>query len=178
MANIRVDSAVTIFDGQTLSFKSPADCSQVTGLIVYYPDSTSTVSKEFLLADAHGENVGNIDHLFAADVIVKVVLDVDEAKAFVQNADTNAYLEGRLARTYVPHTMLASGWVGNSYSFQDLYPHESYDIEIFVASTATSEQFEAFGGAMIGGDYQSNIAVAVGDVPTIDVPIIIKVVKK
>lgn len=96
MANIRVDSSVTVFDGLALSFKSPADCSQVTGLIVYYPNGANTASKVFQFTDAHGQNVGNINHLFAANVIVKVILSVEEAKAYVQNADTNSYLEGRL----------------------------------------------------------------------------------
>ena len=95
MANIRVDSPITIFDGQALAFRSPADCSQVTGLIVYYPENGSTTYKVFQFADAHGNNIGDLD-LFAADVVVKVILDTDSSLAFVQNADTNAYLEGRL----------------------------------------------------------------------------------
>ena len=94
MALIRVDSAVELFDGQPLTFKSPADCSQVTGLVVFYPHGAETLSKEFHFADAHGNNIGDLD-LFAADAVVKVVLDLDTNLAFVQNADTNAYLESR-----------------------------------------------------------------------------------
>lgn len=75
-------------------------------------------------------------------------------------------------------TMLASNWVDNTYSFEDTYPHSAYDIAIEVAPTATAEQFEAFGGAMICGSHDSNIATALGDVPTVDIPIIIKVVAK
>jgi hypothetical protein len=94
MVNIRVDSPIEIFDGQPLTFKSPVDCSQITGLKVYYPQGDTTTSKVFQFADAHGNNVGDID-LFASNVLVKVILDVDASKAYVQNADTNAYLEGR-----------------------------------------------------------------------------------
>ena len=89
--NIRVDLNTAINDGTEVVFRSPVDCSQVTGLKVYYPDG----SKEFVFADAHGNNVGDIDHLFAENVAVKVILDVTTGMAFVQNADTNAYLEGR-----------------------------------------------------------------------------------
>ena len=89
--NIRVDSIKPIIDGMDLIFRTPVDCSQVTGLIVYYNGE----SKEFAFADAHGNNVGDIDHLFAENVVVKVILDVTTGMAFVQNADTNAYLEGR-----------------------------------------------------------------------------------
>ena len=95
--NIRVDLNLPINDGTEVVFRSPVDCSQVTGLIVYYPDNGNTISKEFAFADAHGNNVGDIDHLFAEDVVVKVILDVTKSMAFVQNADTNAYLEGRFA---------------------------------------------------------------------------------
>lgn len=101
MANIRVDSPISLFDGQAVSFKSPANCSTVTGLRVYYPEGDTTVSKVFQFADAHGNNVGGLD-LFASNVVVKVILDVSNSLAFVQNADTNAYLEGELAKKYSP----------------------------------------------------------------------------
>lgn len=94
MANIRVDSPVTIYDGLALTFRSPADCSHVTGLIVYYPDRLETASQVFQFADAHGNNIGDLD-LFAENAVVKVILDTDTNLAFVQNADTNAYLEGK-----------------------------------------------------------------------------------
>jgi hypothetical protein len=74
--------------------------------------------------------------------------------------------------------MLASGWTGNTYSFEADYPNDQYNISIEVDSTATAEQFEAFGGAMICGSADSNVATALGDVPTVDVPIIVKAVSK
>ncbi len=96
MPNIRVDVGYTIKDGSEIKFKSPVDCSVITGLVVYYPtDEGKTVSKVFAFADAHGNNVGDIDHLFAENVVVKVILDVTTGMAFVQNADTNTYLENR-----------------------------------------------------------------------------------
>ena len=99
MSNIRVDVSYTIQDGSEIVFRSPVDCSAVTGLIVYYPGTDgNTVSKVFALADAHGNNVGDIDHLFAENVVVKVILDVTESMAFVQNADTNAYLEAKFEK--------------------------------------------------------------------------------
>lgn len=96
--NIRVNLNYPIKDGTEVVFRSPVDCSQITGLKLYYLGEDGIVaSKEFMLADAHGNNVGDIDHLFAENVAVKVILDVTHGMAFVQNADTNAYLEGRLA---------------------------------------------------------------------------------
>lgn len=96
MPNIRIDLEATVINGQALTFKSPADCSQVTGLIIYYPVGDTTTSKEFKFVDAHGVDVGSgTISLFAENVLVKVILDTDSGKAYVQNADTNAYLEGR-----------------------------------------------------------------------------------
>ena len=94
--NIRVDLNKPIKDGAEVVFRSPVDCSQITGLIVYYRENGNTASKEFAFADANGNDVGNIDHLFGENAVVKVILDLDSNMAFVQNADTNAYLERRL----------------------------------------------------------------------------------
>jgi len=94
MSYIRVDQAIPVFDGQPVTFKSPASCAGVEGLKIYYPSGEGTAVATFALADAHGNNVGSID-LFAADVLVKVILDTAKGMAYVQNADTNAYLEGK-----------------------------------------------------------------------------------
>lgn len=97
MSNIRIDLDTAIFTGQQLTFRSPVDCSAITGLVVYHLDASgSQTSSNFQFTDAHGCDVGNIDHLFSADVIVKVILDVEHSKAYVQNADTNTYLENAL----------------------------------------------------------------------------------
>ena len=112
--NIRVDLNTPIKDGTEVVFRSPVDCSQITGLIVYYPENGNTVSTEFAFADAHGNNVGDIDHLFAENVVVKVILDVTTGMAFVQNADTNAYLESRFAEMArkTSHGIIVEGITG------------------------------------------------------------------
>lgn len=106
MSNIRIDLEATVINGQTLTFKSPVDCSQITGLKVYYPEGDAVKSRVFQFADAHGNNVGNIN-LFAANVLVKVILDTDLSRAYVQNADTNAYLESHIQNKNNPHGMTA-----------------------------------------------------------------------
>lgn len=94
MASIRIDLINPPTNGQTITFRSPLDCSEVTSLKIYHTNGTKPAI--FLLADAHGNNVGSVD-LFAENVIVKVILDTANSRAYVQNADTNAYLEGQLA---------------------------------------------------------------------------------
>ena len=77
-------------------------------------------------------------------------------------------------------TLVASSWDSSAktYSFETDYPTATYDIEIALDSIATSEQAEAFNGAQIVGSATSNIIKAYGEVPTVDIPIIIKVVTK
>ena len=82
--------------------------------------------------------------------------------------------------TITTTTLLASNWdsTAKTYSFETGYPNASYDIEVALDSTATSEQAEAFNGAQIVGSATSNIIKAYGDVPTVDIPVILKVVTK
>lgn len=82
--------------------------------------------------------------------------------------------------TITTATLLASSWDSSTktYSFETEYPNASYDIEVALDSTATAEQAEAFNGAQIVGSATSNTIKAYGDVPTVDIPIILKVVRK
>lgn len=93
--NVRVNLSTPIYDGMEVVFKAPCDADQVTGLILYYPKGTEEVSSVFAFADAQTNDLGNIDNLFFAGAVVKVILDTETNRAFVQNAATNAYLEGR-----------------------------------------------------------------------------------
>lgn len=71
-------------------------------MIVYFPDAedgTITRVQEFIFADAHRTDVSKVSELFKEDVIVKLIMDVTNSIAYVQNADTNAYLEGRFKAT-------------------------------------------------------------------------------
>lgn len=80
--------------------------------------------------------------------------------------------------TITTATLLASGWSNGTYSFETDYPKATYDLEIALDSTATTAQAEAFNGAQIAGSVTSNVVKAYGIVPTVDIPICIKVVKK
>lgn len=107
MANIRVDVPKTIFNGYELVFLSPCDCSEISGISIYYPNEQGIeMSKEFAFKDAHGHNLGNVDDLFTEGVYVKVILDVTNGKAYIQNADTNYYLEQKF-KGYVESKELA-----------------------------------------------------------------------
>ena len=92
-----------IEDGSEIKFKAPIDGSVASKLRVQYKDNNNeSANKIFVFADANGNDVGEVNNLFAKDAIVKVILDLNadisgaDGAAFVQNADTNAYLEGRI----------------------------------------------------------------------------------
>ena len=93
--NVRVDLRTPIYDGMEVVFKAPCGASEVTGLIVYYPGDSGVASSVFSFADAHTNDLGDLDELFAEGAVVKVILDTETNMAFVQNAATNAYLEKR-----------------------------------------------------------------------------------
>lgn len=92
MANIKVKLGYPIKTGVGFTFHAPCDCSEITGLTVVHPGGTDN----FSFMDAHGNILSDINHLFAAGSLVKVVLDCARNGAAIQNADTNAYLEQRL----------------------------------------------------------------------------------
>lgn len=89
--NVRVDLTSPIYDGMEVVFKAPCNASEVTGLKLCYQGEVHN----FAFADANANDVGDLDNLFAEGAVVKVILDTDTNKAFIQNGDTNAYLENR-----------------------------------------------------------------------------------
>lgn len=77
--------------------------------------------------------------------------------------------------TYVQVTLSASGWVGSEYSLETVYPKVRYNLDVGLSKTATKSEIAAFQGAILAGSYNSNIITALGDVPSIDIPVIVRV---
>ena len=93
MINIRVDVQDTIKNGYELVFIAPCDCSEIDRLNVYYQNTQEqVVSQSFIFKDAHGSVLVDMDHLFKAGAYVKVILNVTDGIAYIQNSDTNSYL--------------------------------------------------------------------------------------
>ena len=94
MARIKVNAEAPLYNGMPVTFRAPCNCSIVDGLTVCYGDA----SQQFAFSDAHGNNLAGLGNLFAKDAVVKAVLDTEKGRAFLQNADTNAYIEERLSK--------------------------------------------------------------------------------
>ena len=106
----------------------------------------------------------------ASDMVNQFLEDSEDILATVQSKANKS--------TVVEATLSASGWSDNTYSFEGDYPVATHDIEIALNGPATAEQAEAFNSAQIVGSATSNIVTAFGDIPTVDIPIIIKAVAK
>lgn len=75
-------------------------------------------------------------------------------------------------------TLTASKWSSNTYSFEDEYLVNEYDIEIFPNNTCDEDQLAMYNNAQLLSSASENIVTALGDVPTGDIPIIIQVAHK
>ena len=126
--NVRVDLQETIRDGMEVVFKAPCNYAEVEGLILYYPTDAGTESQVFAFADAHANDLADLDVLFAKDAVVKVILDLSANMAFIQNADTNAYLERRLASL----TILTSADGGATLTLTDSAPFPAQELKVNV----------------------------------------------
>lgn len=80
--------------------------------------------------------------------------------------------------TITASTIYASGWTNKTYSFETTYPNSTYNLEIAIADTASTTQLDAYNSAQLASNATSNVVKALGVVPTVDIPIVIKVVKK
>lgn len=99
-------------------------------------------------------------------------IDADELNAM------SSTLEKTDSTRYDNATMTAAGWKGKTYSFETVYPSASWDIVISVAPTATAEKYDAFAAAKVCGSSSSNVVTALGAVPSVDIPLIVKAVRK
>lgn len=96
MATIKL-TVDSVADGQSLTFKAPCDCTAVTGITIG--------STTYTFKDAHGNDLSGMGNLFLTGAYVKVVLDTTNNYAYIQNADTNKYLE----TNKVPTTRTVNG---------------------------------------------------------------------
>lgn len=78
---------------------------------------------------------------------------------------------------YFYYTMKANKWINKKYEFTD-YPFSMYNIAIEPSEKCTQAQIDAWTEAQLVGNNSENSATAYGTVPTIDIPIILTVVRK
>lgn len=96
MANVKITVNGPLMDGHKVTFKAPCNCDVVEKLDVRYVEDSTQKSKLFTMKDTHGNDVTGLGNLFEAESYVHVILDTVNCFAYLQNADTNGYIEKRL----------------------------------------------------------------------------------
>lgn len=81
--------------------------------------------------------------------------------------------------SYIDKTLASSGWNDSIFSFDTDYPFASYDLKVFLSPNATDDQYKAWSKAGVNtGSETVNSIKAFGTIPTVDIPILLKVVEK
>ena len=97
MAKIKVTVDGTLMDGHRVTFKAPCDCTNVESLKVCYIENGTQKNRLFTMKDSHGNSLAGLGNLFAEGAYVHAILDTVNGFAYLQNADTNSYLEEKIA---------------------------------------------------------------------------------
>ena len=126
--------------------------SSTTNLNLYKKDPTTDGSDTFNITTMLNENWDRIDTAWGAKIVN--------------------------GKTITTGTLVAGNWNGSTYSFETQYPSTTYDVEIEPGQTCTEAQLSAWTRAKLVGSANSNVCTAVGEVPAVDIPIIIKAVVK
>ena len=76
-------------------------------------------------------------------------------------------------------TLQAGNWSGGEYSLESQFPVATYDLIVALnADTVTASQSEAWGAAKVVGFQTKNSIKALGTVPTVNIPVIVRAVKR
>lgn len=104
MATIKVNLTEPLRNGMDIKFKAPCDCAAVTSLTLNYPtEDGGTASKTVTMLDTHSNRLTGIGNLFMQGAYVKAMIDTENNVAYLQNADTNGYLEGKFDKLRALH---------------------------------------------------------------------------
>lgn len=165
MANIKITAPCPLYDGMPVSFKAPCDCTAVEGLAVAYGGT----ERVFAFKDAHGNSLTGIGNLFAEGAIVKALLDTVNGFAYLQNADTNSYIESRWTKK--TSITLSTSWTASGSNYTQPVTVAGGTAKSLVALQPTAAQIVALRNARVAALVVDNnngtfTATAVGAKPT------------
>lgn len=126
MANILITMNRSLEDGALVSFRAPCACNAVTGIRVTYPVISETgvtqTSKVFTFRDSHGNVLTGLGNLFLEGALVQAMLDITKGAAYVQNADTNGYLEDKMESLQLKNQLALGNTVLSAYQYGTALP--------------------------------------------------------
>lgn len=95
----------------------------------------------------------------------------------IQNK-VKSIVDNATAATVVQTSLSSGGWSGGKYSFETQYPTNKYDITVEPdGEKITAEGYKAWGALKATGSI-SNVLIAKGKIPTVDIAVILRVVEK
>ena len=105
-----------------------------------------------------------------------LVVAVNEVNKLAKDNKTNVE---KLVASYAEVTLETGKWSGQTYSLEATYPSATYDIEIELSGNATKDIAKVWGKVIpVPSQDGKNIIKALGTVPSINIPIRVKAVKK
>lgn len=168
MSKLKLNLAGMPMTGTHVTFKAPCDCSNITCLQI--------ADKDYTLVDALCEPVtsDNMD-AWKTGALITVCLDVEEAKAYVQNSGHFAKQSKRFFKS-----IATDAWNGSAAPYSQEIEVTGATaqnvIEVSLRARATAEQVKAYQALNLqdGGQESGKIVLnAFGTKNTIDVPICI-----
>lgn len=152
---------------------------------MYNPDTCTLelIQENVILIEGENytasENVINlIDyHLSAGESIHCVISAIGYGVNSLMDAPS---MDNKANKTVISAmNIYASGWSNNTYSFESTYPFATYDISIELnGDSCTAAQMNAWSDAKVLGSATSNKIKAMGTVPTVNIPVIVRAVQK
>ena len=160
-----------ILNGIKIIFDTKADNNQVVHLT---GNEAVAGTKTFNQIKLHSTET-------KADITISSIADDFKGTALTVNGcivpdkDYADYLYSKKSSSIV-ETLYSTGWSNNIYTYSSSDITTSTIIELYPAPTITNEQFEALQSANIIGGTQTTGSIelkAMGDVPTIDIPVVL-----
>lgn len=128
MANVIITIEGPLMDGHRVTFKAPCDCTGIEKLDVRYVQDNTQKSKLFTMKDAHGNDLDGVGNLFMEGAYVHAILNTALGFAYLQNSDTNVYLEGKFGTKVEMDELWRNSSLSSSFAAQtielDLSPYE------------------------------------------------------
>lgn len=90
MNKIKLNLASSPVNGQQISFIAPCSSADTECLVIK--------DIEYSVVDADGVSVAGVENVWNSGAVVSTILNVDSHSAFIQNANTNTYLEGTMVK--------------------------------------------------------------------------------
>lgn len=111
---------------------------------------------------------------FIGTTLDKVLDEIDDKIKEIRNK-----IDEKLKITYSEVTLEASSWSEQTYSLEATYPSTVYDLEVELSGNATKELAKVWSRAIpVESPDGKNIIKLLGIVPSVNIPVRVKAVKK